>query len=108
MRIRKVIGGKVFDTDTAELLCNISGHGGTLSRSDFGWEDTGLYRTKKGRFFIAGQGGACSRWSEPSGNNGMQGGQGLALIDDEAAKREIEAHGDPDMFAAVFGAPEEG
>src|SRR4051812_48422368 len=53
--MRKVIDGKVYDTSTSEEICDISGN--ISDRSNFHYDDTRLYRTGKGAFFIAGHGG---------------------------------------------------
>jgi hypothetical protein len=58
---RRIVEGRVYDTDTAQLvhvLCNTGGH----IALDFHAEYTALYRTRRGSFFIAGQSGACGRW----------------------------------------------
>ena len=52
------------------------------STTRFAWHDTALYRSPKGQFFVAGEGGAMSMWSEPVGNNGRGGGSGIRLVDD--------------------------
>lgn len=104
--MRKIIDGKAYDTETADLICSLSPVG--YSRSDFRWEDTSLYRTKKGRFFIAGEGGALSRWARSIGDNGHGPGDGLTLVDDDEARSLVERHGDGDDYTRLFGEPEEG
>jgi hypothetical protein len=88
--MRKIINGKSYDTETADFICDISGYGGTLSHSDFRFEDTDLYRTQKGAWFIAGKGGALSRWGKPYGNNGHIGGDGIRLVTEDEAKTLVE------------------
>ena len=104
--MRKIINGKVYDTATAQEICNISPSG--YSRSDFGWEDTTLYQTKKCAFFIAGEGGPNSRWAHHFPGGGRSDGNGLELIDASHAKSLVEQHASEDTFIAVFGKPEEG
>ena len=62
--MREVINGKVYDTKTAQQVCDITPLGLVNGRRDFTWEDTRLYRTAKGAFFIAGEGGPRSRWAQ--------------------------------------------
>ena len=104
--MRKIIGGKVYDTDKASLVCDISPIG--LYQGDFAYEDTSLYKTSKGTFFIAGEGGPRSRWAQPDGTNGMRSGSGVALVDEDEARALCERHGTEQAFVDAFGEPEEG
>ena len=99
--MRRIINGKVYDTATATEVANIST--GSHSRSDFRYEDTHLYRSPKGQWFIAGYGGARSRWAHPI-NNGTTNGNGLELIGKEDAQELVERHR-PEVFADYFGEP---
>ena len=79
--MRKIIDGKVYNTDTAELIANAS----HAYRGDFRWWDEDLYRTKKGRWFLHGEGGPMSSWAVAVSTGGWSGGEGLrALSEDEA------------------------
>ena len=89
--MKRIVNGKRYNTGTATLLCNISRGG--FSRSDFAYDDTNLYITDKGNFFIAGQGGARSRWAQSYGQNGSQGGSGLRPIDKNDARALLEQYG---------------
>lgn len=102
----RVIEGKQYNTDTALVVCDISPSG--FHQGDFAYEDSYLYKSKKGQFFVAGTGGPLSQWSEREGNSGMRGGSGLRLVDDDEARRLCERHGSTDEFVAAFGVPEEG
>jgi hypothetical protein len=104
--MRKVVNGRVYDTDTAELICDISPSG--YSRSDFKWEDTALYRSPKGQFFLAGEGGALSRWRTPTGQNSWTGGDGLKLVEEDEAKLIAQEHLSVSKYSEIFGEPEEG
>lgn len=105
--MERVIDGKRYNTATATEICDVSGHRNGMSRSDFNYEDTRLYRTKRGRFFVAGEGGAMSRWSQPYGNNGMSSGEGLEPIDEAEARRLVERHAAAADYVALFGEPED-
>ena len=102
--MKRVIGGKLFDTVTAERVADVSPR--IYSRDDFEYEDTVLYRTKKGAFFLAGSGGARSRWAQRV-NNGSVGGSGMLPIDLAEAKSLVEEHGEVALYARLFGEPEE-
>lgn len=97
--IIKVIGGLRYSTETATKICTYESGGG---RSDFKFECTTLFRTPKGRFFLAGHGNAMSRWSERSGNNCRTAGEGLTAIDVDAARSFAELHADADTIAEFF------
>ncbi len=103
--MKKIIDGKLYDTDTAKELCDLSPIG--FSSSDFRWEDTRLYVTKKGAFFIAGEGNAMTRWAKTVGDT-RSGGEGLQLIDEAEARDLIERHGSIELFTEVFGSAVEG
>lgn len=102
--MRKIIDGKLYDTDTATKICEIyCPH----HRGDFQWHDTALYRTKNNAFFLAGRGGAASMWARavPSGSTG---GEGLRAVSIEEAKRLVEQNADVATYEEAFGAPAEG
>lgn len=104
--MRRVINGKVYDTDTATHVCALRC---TASRGDFYYHDTSLYRTARGAFFIAGQGGPASMWSHPVGNNGSTGGDGIRVVTEDEARQYMEEAGcDEDDFKAAGLDVEEG
>jgi hypothetical protein len=55
----------VYDTKTAELLAEYDNE---LSRSDFRNLSESLYKTKNGAYFLAGEGGAHTKYAEACGN----------------------------------------
>ncbi len=106
LQIRRVIDGKLYNTETAEFVCDMSG---PYNRGDFNWDQTYLYRSPKGQFFVAGEGHASSRWGRPVGD-GRYPGNGLFLVTDEGARTIAEKHcgNDVGTFTRFFGEPEEG
>ncbi len=81
--MKSIINGKRYDTDKA-IKVGHSGRGG--SRSDFSWWEATLYKTPRaGRYFLAGEGGAMSRWAHrfPDGSRG--GGDGIVPLTDADA-----------------------
>ena len=61
--MKAIIEGKRYDTDKAVLVGEASSD---FSRSYFGWWEAGLYKTpRSGAFFLAGAGGAMTRWARP-------------------------------------------
>ena len=84
--MKQVIDGKSYDTDTADLL--VHWHNGH-NHGDFHRCEEDLYRTKKGNYFIHGEGGALSAWSEPCGNC-RGGGSGIKALSPAEALEWIE------------------
>ncbi len=103
--MRKVIDGMLYDTDKSKEVCDIGRRG--FSRNDFEWEDTQLWLTPRGMYFIAGEGGARSRWAERLGQNGCGPGEGLEAITIDEAKQLVEKHSTVEVYIACFGEPEE-
>lgn len=98
--MKKVIDGKVYNTETAELVAS---YNNGISRRDFGFCEEDLYKTKKGAFFVHGEGGAMSGWSQSCGSNGRCGGSGIEVLSKKAALAWCEEHGvDADTIAMHF------
>lgn len=98
--MKKVINGKVYNTETATQIANWDNG---VYGSDFNACDESLYVTKKGTYFVAGEGGALSRWSESCGSNGRQGGEGMEVLTKAEALEWCETHDvDADTIAEHF------
>jgi hypothetical protein len=89
LAIRRVVAGKAYNTETAEFVGWLADSGTCCT--DFQSECTGLYRTRKGQWFIAGEGGAASRWNS-LGSDGCStvAGEGLDLISAQTAQELME------------------
>ena len=103
--MRKIIDGKLYDTETAQEVCDVSAS--TVGSTDFHYDDTHLYVTKKGNFFIAGRGGVYSRWAMSYGPERVGGGSGIIPIDIDRAKKMAESRLTPERYQVFFGEPEE-
>lgn len=102
--MRRIIEGKVYDTETATEVAEVSGlHEGP---SDFSYDNTHLYRSPRGRWFVSGHGGPTSRWARRVGTS-YTGGDGIEVLDDWEAQCLIERNA-PERFVEFFGEPEEG
>lgn len=100
MFYKAIIDGKTYNTETATRICSVPCR--AQSRTDFGWHDTNLYRTKRGAFFVAGRGNAASMWAQSVGMNGSTGGSGIRTVSAQEARDWMEAAGcDEEAFAAV-------
>ena len=102
--ISRVISGRKFNTTTATLACVIVRTGGS-QHSDFHFEQSGLFRSPLGQFFVAGEGGACSRWGRRAGDGSRVPGDGIDLVSEDQARRHLEQHGGPveDFFECEEG-----
>ena len=102
--MKQIINGKIYNTETADYIGNYETNCGSR---DFGYEFTELYRTKKGAFFVAGNGGPYSRWSMPIGTNGMGGGSGIQTMTTEEALAWCEqSRIDADTISIYFSVQE--
>lgn len=102
--MKKVIRGRLYDTETAkEIGCT---YGGGENRMDFShWEET-LYKKRTGEYFLYCFGGAMSKYGVWHGNTGESGTAIKPLSYDEA-KAWAEKALDGDEWVAEFGEPEE-
>lgn len=85
MHIRRVIDGTIYDTSKADWAWNLVSR--DLGSDHFRTEHTDLYRTAEGQWFIAGRGGACTRWHQghPHNRAATIAGEGIKLIDTDVA-----------------------
>lgn len=100
--MQRIINGKRYDTKIAEMVCDVSPN---YNSTDFRYEDTQLYRTKNGRWFLAGNGGPRSRWYHDTGN-GYSSGDGLVVIEASHARELLEQHDALDALEKHFAVEE--
>lgn len=96
--MKRVIDRKTYNTDTAIMICCTSNE---YCISDFKFETSDLYVTKKGSYFIAGRGGPMSRFARGV-FGGRVGGNGIIPISREDALAECEKHGSTDDIEEFF------
>jgi hypothetical protein len=84
--MRRIINNKVYDTSVADEIASWSNH---YYRSDPKHCEETLYLTKKGNWFVAGEGGPMSKYAHPVGN-AMSGGEGLAPLTPDEAREWLE------------------
>jgi hypothetical protein len=103
--MKKIIGGAKYDTATAKKLgewSNGHGYGG------FDYCEESLYRTKSGKYFLYGSGGALSKYAVSAGDNSWNGGSQIITMSRTAAMEWAEEHLDGDDYEDAFGPVEEG
>lgn len=101
----QIVNGKRYNTDTAEFLAQMPC---SYVPGDHGYHVTGVYRTAKGNFFLAGEGGPLSIWGrrgKPSNQPGddlfgWTASRGIVPIEPDKARQILEGCG-PEGGAAI-------
>ena len=97
--MRAEIDGEIYDTDTAQKIAYFTKEFGS---DEFRHVEETLYRTKGGRFFLAGGGGAMTHYSHPEGDKQI-GGSGIFPLTAREAKKWCNTHGvDQKSIAQYF------
>lgn len=98
--MKKIISGKMYDTDTAkEIASRYHGEG----PRDFRHYEETLYRKRTGEYFLYGEGGPMSRYAESCGQNQWRGGVKIIPLDYKAATEWGEENMSADDYQAEFG-----
>ncbi len=96
--MQRIVHGRRYDTATATRI-DSAGEG---FPGDFRRYEEALYRTPNGRYFLAGEGGALTRWACPVDGGGWTNGDGIVPLSPEEALAWAETHLDPETIAAEF------
>lgn len=102
--LKKVIDGKLYNTETATMIAE---YWNGKSNSDFNHISEELYRTKNRNFFLAGNGGAMTKYSISCGSNSTCGSEKIIPITEAEARSWLEKYSDAETYVAAFGAPPE-
>ena len=95
--MKKIIKGKLYDTDTASrVYSDIRGNG-------FDRIEETLYRKRTGEYFIHGEGGARTRYAEQDGTGAYMWGESVVPLTLKAAQEWAEEHMSADAYQAEFG-----
>ena len=101
--MKKVINGKLYDTDKAKRL-GYDGGGDGFTR----WSEE-LYQKRTGEFFLYGEGGAKTQYAEyvegPGG--GWTSGAMIMTLSYGAARKWAEKHLSADEYEEIFDLPSE-
>ena len=102
--MRKVIKGKLYDTDKAVMVAECSeGY-----PRDFSYTHETLYRKRTGEYFLHGEGGPMSAYAQSCGQNQWMGGEVIRPFAYGEAKAWMEQCASADEYEAEFGIPDEG
>ena len=102
--MKRIINGKKYDTDTAQLMGSWENYGGWR---DFSHMGETLYRKKTGEYFLLGEGGPNTKYAERVDTNSWSGGSRIMPLTYDEARQWAEEHLDADEYEAIFGEVEE-
>lgn len=97
--MKKVINGKLYDTETAERVATWDNGKHT---SDFTYYAESLYRKRTGEFFLHGEGHANSKYAKSYGSNEWGWGEKIIPLTYDAAQKWAEQL-DGDEYEKIFG-----
>ena len=102
--MKKIISGRRYDTSTAKLL-GVANYGYC---TDFAYWREELYVKRTGEYFLYGQGGPMSKYSQQVGQNEWTGGHEIRPLSLKEAKKWSEKFLSADTYEEIFGKVEEG
>ena len=100
--MKQVIDGKIYNTETALEIGNWWNGYGT---NDFHHLDISLYRTKKGSYFLAADGGAATEYGRAVGDSRTSGSKIVVLSREDAlawAEKHLDADDVSEHFADIL------
>ena len=98
--MKKIIDGKLYNTETAKEIGTWSNAG---NWRDFSHMEETLYQKRTGEFFLFGEGGPMTKYAESAGQNQWTGGSKIIPLDWESARKWAEQHLTAEKYEAVFG-----
>jgi len=101
--MKRIINGKKYDTDTAELVCRRIENEFDI----FSIIDEELYLKKTGEFFLYGYGGAMTDYRMSCGNGNWSGSSKIIPFTKGEAKRFVAEYGSVSTYERLFGEVEE-
>ena len=102
--MRKIINGKMYNTDTATLIDSYDSMG---DLNDYRHYREFLYLKKTGEFFTYGYGGAASKYAEIQGNRMRSPGEMIIPLSRSEAMAWVERYCDVEIYIELFGEVEE-
>ena len=101
--MKRLINRKVYDTATAEKIAYWDND---MHGRDFGFMSETLYRTRRGAYFIHGQGGPMTAYGVHAYGGRMAGESLKAITETEAIEWCEDRFIDPDVIAVHFSIDE--
>ena len=98
--MRKAIGSKLYDTETAREIGYASR--GEGPRDPY-WTLETLYKKRTGEYFLHGQGGAMTKYARPAGPNAWEGGERISPLTVSMAKEWADGNLDAEECLREFG-----
>jgi hypothetical protein len=96
--MKKVIGGKLYNCATATKVASASNG---LRESDHKHCYESIYRTKKGNWFIYGEGGGLTKYRKAVGD-AFTSGDGLQPLTADEAMAWLEQHDEIEVLEEYF------
>lgn len=97
--MKKIIGGKLYDTETAKSIKSSS----FSYPGQFDYYEETLYRKRTGEYFLAGHGGARSRYARLVETGNWAGGEGITPLSYAEAMEWGEKAMSPEEYLEEFG-----
>jgi hypothetical protein len=96
--MKKIIEGKIYNTETAT---KVASYDNDLPTNDFKNYSESLYRTNKGAWFLAGEGGPMTPYSRYNGNT-TSGGRDIIPLEKGEALAWLASHDETDAIEEYF------
>jgi hypothetical protein len=97
--MKQIINRLKYDTETSEKIAE---YWNGCSTSDFKYLYEELYVTKNGRYFIAGKGGASSKYREDIPSGGWTGGEKIIPVCKDEVIEWLERVGEHSTLERLF------
>ena len=97
--MKRIINGRRYDTQTAKRV----GYTSYSTPGSLGYWSEDLYRKKTGEYFLHGQGGPMSKYSQSVGENEWTGGKEIIPLTLEEAQAWVEKNLNGEMYEEIFG-----
>lgn len=98
--MRKIIKGKVYDTDTAKKIIM---NNPEIPVNDFTFYSETLYLKRTGEYFLHGKGGGLSRYAKNLGGDSWGPVEAIQPLTYAEAKAWAESRLEADEYESIFG-----
>lgn len=99
MNIKKIINGKMYNTETATLIYRYCEN----PYGDLDYLEEELYEKKTGEYFLAGHGGPLTKYVTSRGNNRYGGSSRITPLTIDEARDWLAEHADGQKYIETFG-----